>query len=71
MLIIWRLNLRTKGVVYNGIDCLMVYITKKERQDEKIMLEIDEYKNKYDTAIFVSGDRDITEVIFNMIKDKM
>lgn len=49
----------------------MVYITKKERQDEKIMLEIDEYKNKYDTAIFVSGDRDIKEVISNMIKDKM
>jgi hypothetical protein len=63
--------LRTKSVVYNGRDCLMVYITKQERQDEHIMHKIDLYKDRYDTAIFVSGDRDIKEVITNMIKEKM
>lgn len=63
--------MRTKGVVYNGQNCMMVFITRQERQDEKIMSDIDKYKDKYDTAVFVSGDRDIKEVIFKMIKDKM
>lgn len=63
--------MRTKSVVYNGKDCLMVYITKQERQDEQIMKKINEYKDKYDIAIFVSGDRDIKEVIADIIKEKM
>ena len=63
--------MRFRKVDYKNTEGLIIYITKEESMDESIKKRICDFQKEYkEVAVFVSGSKNIEEIIKNMIQER-